>query len=98
MGADSVRISNVRDHARNDQHTHVMSLLKKQRALSAGLGPSSYAPITQAFAKPSDEEREKLRAKFDITYFVGVEIFCSRNIRVFVSWRLVTECRLARLM
>ena len=54
-GADLVRISNVRDHARNDQHTHAMSLLKKQRALSAGLVPSSYAPIAQAFAKPSDE-------------------------------------------
>ena len=50
-----------------------MSLLKKQRALSAGLGPSSYAPITQAFAKPSDEEREKLLAKFDIAYLVESE-------------------------
>ena len=97
-GADMVRISNVRDHARNDQHTHVMSLLKKQRALSSGLGPSSYAPIAQAFAKPSDEEKEKLRAKFDITYLVGVKIFRSRNICTFVSWRLITECRLARFM
>ena len=44
-GADSVRISNVRDHARNDQHTHAMALLKKQRSQAAGLGPSSYAPI-----------------------------------------------------
>ena len=88
-GADLVRISNVRDHAHNDQHTHAMSLLKKQRALSADLVPSSYAPIAQAFARPSDEEREKLRAKFDIAYFVGVEIFRSRNIRTFVSWRHV---------
>ena len=93
-----VRISNVRDHAHNDQHTHAMSLLKKQRALSADLVPSSYAPIAQDFARPSDEEREKLLAKFDIAYFVGVEIFRSRNIRTFVSWRLVTECQLARLM
>ena len=50
-----------------------MSLLNKQQALSAGLGPSSYAPIAQAFAKPSDEEREKFRAKFDIVYFVASE-------------------------
>ena len=78
--------------------THAMSLLKKQRALSADLVPSSYAPIAQAFARPSDEEREKLRAKFDIAYFVGVKIFRSRNIRTFVSWRLVTKCQLARLM
>ena len=90
-GADPVRISNVRDHANNDQHTHAMSLLKKQRALSIDLGPSSYAPIAQVFARPSDEEREKLRAKFDIAYFVGVEIFRSRNIHTFVSWRLVTS-------
>ena len=50
-----------------------MSLLKKQRALSAGLGPSSYARIARAFAKPSEEERDKLRAKFDIAYFVASE-------------------------
>ena len=97
-GADLVRISNVHDHAHNDQHTHAMSLLKNKRALSTGLVPSSYAPIAQAFAKPSDEEREKLRAKFDIAYFVGMKIFRSRNIRIFVSWRLVTECRLAHLV
>lgn len=73
IGADSVRISNVCDHAHNDHHTHAMSLLKKQRAVSAGLGPSSYAPIAQALAKPDDDEREKLRVKFDIAYFVASE-------------------------
>jgi len=70
-GADSVRISNVRDHAKNDQHTHAMALMKKQRA--AGLGPSTYVPIAQAFNKLSDDEREKLRVKFDIAYFVAIE-------------------------
>lgn len=59
VGADSVRISNIRVHARNDQHTHAMTLLKKKRAQSAGLGPLSYAPIAQAFSKLSDEERER---------------------------------------
>ena len=73
VGADSVRVSNVCDHAQNDQHTHAMSLLKKHRAESAGLGPSSYAPIAQAFNKLSDEEREKLRCKFDIAHFVATE-------------------------
>ena len=68
-----MRVSNVRDHAQNDQHTHAMSLLKKHRAKSAGLGPSSYAPIAQAFNKLSDEEREKLRCKFDIAHFVATE-------------------------
>ena len=73
VGADSLRVSNVRDHAQNDQHTHAMSLLKKQRAESAGLGPSSYAPIAQAFNKLSDEERDKLRVKFEIAHFVATE-------------------------
>ena len=38
MGADSFRSSNIKDHA------HAMLLLKKEHAVSAGLGPSSYAP------------------------------------------------------
>ena len=76
-GADLVRISNVRDHTHNDQQKHTMSLLKKLRTLYADFVPYSYAPIAQAIARPSDEEREKLRAKFDIAYFVGVEIFRS---------------------
>ena len=73
VGADSVRVSNVRDHAQNDQHTHAMCLLKKQHAICAGLGPSTYACIAQAFVKPSDDEREKLRVKFDIAYFLAKE-------------------------
>ena len=72
-GANSNRLSNVRDHAQNDQHTHAMSLMKKQRAQSAGLGPSSYAPIAQAFNKLSDDERATLRVKFDIAYFLATE-------------------------
>ena len=48
-GADSVCTSNVRDHFHNDQHSHAMSLLKKQRTEASGLGPASYAPITKAF-------------------------------------------------
>ena len=44
VGADSVRISNVRDHAKNDQHGHAMALLRKKKAmLGGGAGPSSYA-------------------------------------------------------
>ena len=46
-GADSVRTSNVRDHAHNDQHTHAMSLLKKERAEASGLAPASYAPMSR---------------------------------------------------
>ena len=47
--------------------------MKKQQSQSAGLGPSSYAPIAQAFNKLPDDEREKLRVKFDIAYFIAIE-------------------------
>ncbi len=49
IGADSIRASNVKDHAKNDQHTHAMMLLTKEKARAAGQGPSAYAPIIQAF-------------------------------------------------
>ena len=72
-GADSVRTSNVRDHAHNDQHTHAMSLLKKQRAEASGLGLASYAPITKAFNTLPEDERDRLKVKFDIAYFIATE-------------------------
>ena len=75
FGAYSLRIhvSSVRDHTKSDQHSHAMALLKKQRSQSAGLGPSTYAPIAQGFSKLSDDERKKLQVKFDISYFVATE-------------------------
>ena len=36
-GADSVRLSNVRDHAQCDQHTHAMHLLNKNSQSRMGL-------------------------------------------------------------
>ena len=57
-------LANVRDHARNDQRTHAMTLLKKQREQYAGLGPSSYAPIAQVLNRPSDDVTAQLRMKF----------------------------------
>ena len=33
VGADSVRTSNIRDHARADQHTHAMNLVKKEQTV-----------------------------------------------------------------
>ena len=73
VGADSVRVSNVRDQVQSDQHAHAMMLLKKQLAKSAGLPLSSYAPIAQAFNRLSDDERGKLQFKFDISHFVATE-------------------------
>ena len=68
-----MRISNVRDHTKSDQHSHAMELLKKQHLQSAGLGPSTYAPIAQSFSTLSDDERKRLQVKFDIAYFVATE-------------------------
>ena len=73
VGADSVRVSNVRDHAQNQQHLHAMSLLRKRNAEAAGLDPLSSTPIAKAFNNLPDEEREKLRVKFDIAHFVATE-------------------------
>ena len=36
VGADSVRSSNIRDHASADQHTHALNLLKKEQAEASG--------------------------------------------------------------
>ena len=45
IGAESLCTSNIRDHAKTDQHQHAMMLWKKQQATARGLGPSAYAPI-----------------------------------------------------
>ena len=56
--ADSVRTSNVRDHAQSDQHTHAMGLLHKEKAQFLGQNSASYTPIAQAFSQLPDGERE----------------------------------------
>jgi len=70
VGADSIRVSNVREHAQNKQHEHAMSLLRKRSTTSAGLDPlaSSASPIVRAFVTLSDEEKEKLRVKFTTSW------------------------------
>ena len=73
VGADSVRTSNIKEHARTDQHAHAMLLLKKEQSASAGLGPSSYAPIAKALSVLPDDSKAKLRVKFDIAHFVATE-------------------------
>ena len=65
--------SNVRDHVQSDQHAHAVMLLKKQHTKSAGLPPSSCAPLAQAFNRLSDYERGKLQFKFNIAHFVVIE-------------------------
>ena len=70
---------NVCDHARNDMHTHAMSLLKKQRTEASGLGPAAYAPIAKAFSNLPEKERVRQRRSL-----------LSRSIQRYVNWRLVS--------
>ena len=42
-----VHTNTIKDHTHTDQHTHAMLLLEKETLDSAGLGPSSYAPIAE---------------------------------------------------
>lgn len=73
VGADSIRTSNIRDHAHSEQHDHAMSLLKQASAKAEGKSCYSYAPIAMALSTLSSDEKERLRKKFDIAYFVARE-------------------------
>ena len=81
LGAESVHTSNIRDHAKADHHTHAMSLLKKKHARRSGSNPTSYAPIAMALYRISDAEKDQLRHKFDIVYFMAIENISFLNAR-----------------
>ena len=68
VGADSLRTSNICDHAKTIQHRTVMSLLEKEHAIARGVSPSTYVPIARAIEKIPVTESARLRRKFDITY------------------------------
>ena len=72
-GAESVHSSNIQDHARSDQHEHAMNLIKREQAIVSNAPTSSYAPIAQVLNTLSEGEREQLRRKFDIAYFLAIE-------------------------
>ena len=78
-GADSVRTTNVLDHAKSDQHVHAMNLLRREQARAQGASVATYAPIAQSLNSLSEDERRKLRAKFDIAYFVATEQLAYRK-------------------
>uniref|UniRef100_A0A1X7TRH9 DUF4371 domain-containing protein n=1 Tax=Amphimedon queenslandica TaxID=400682 RepID=A0A1X7TRH9_AMPQE len=72
-GAHSVRTTNIVDHAKSDQHLHAMNIPKKEAAKVQGASATSYAPIAQSLSCVSDSEREHLRRKFKIAYFIATE-------------------------
>ena len=72
-GADSIRTTNICDHAKSEQHLHTMNLERKCLAQSVDESPASYAPIAWALTVISPEEMERLRVKFDIAHFIAKE-------------------------
>ena len=72
VGAESVRTSNIRDHARSDQHLYAMSLHYKESLLSfANAGEPSSSNICTMLQTLSEDNMDRLRKKFDIAYFVA---------------------------
>ena len=50
-----------------------MTLLKKEQVQSKDLGVTFHTLIARALSKLPDNERMRLRHKFDIAYFVATE-------------------------
>ena len=71
-GAEFLRTSNIRNHAKADQHTHEMTLLKREHTRKSGSNSISYAPIPRALNRICDAEKDQVRHKFDITYFMAI--------------------------
>ena len=72
MGAESIQSSNIRDHAKADQHVTAVNLLKRECARLSGSDPSSYAPIVRALHQLQECDKSSDH-KFDIAYFTATE-------------------------
>ena len=70
-GADSIRTSNIKDHAQSQQHVNAMQLFSREHAKEKSI--SIHSPIVDSLHTLSDEDREALKRKFDIAYFVATE-------------------------
>lgn len=56
--ANTMKTSNLRDHAQSEQHIYAMALLTKEHAIARGEGSTSYAPIAKALTTfPEYEKR-----------------------------------------
>ena len=64
-----MRTSNIRDHARSDQHIHAMSIHCK---VAYGSSVSSELTIV-SMLQEIPEDTSKLRKKFEIAYFVATQ-------------------------
>ena len=55
-GAESVRNSNIRDHAQSDHHECAMNLLKREQTIGSNAPTSLYAPIAKALSTISENK------------------------------------------
>ena len=72
-GAESVCTSNIRDHASSEQQNHAMALLQREIAAATGQSSTSNAPIVVVLTSLCEDEKVRLRHKFDIAYWLAVE-------------------------
>ncbi len=72
-GADSLRTSNIRDHARSDQHVHALNLLRRESSRTQGQSFLQSTVIGKALSSLSESEKAKLRCKFDVAFFIAKE-------------------------
>ena len=72
-GADSLRTTNIRDHAHSYQHRNAMSFLQRENAALREESISSFAPIDAALNTLGDDERETLHRMFEIAYLLRKE-------------------------
>ena len=80
VGAEYVQNSNIQDHARYDHDIHAMNLLKREQVKASNAPTCLYTPIVQVVSKISDQEREHLCQKFDMTYFLAIKKLSFRKL------------------
>ena len=71
--ADSVHTSNICDHTSSKQHNHAMALLQRKAAAATGQSSTSNSPIIVALTSLSEDEKVRLRHKFDKVYWLAAE-------------------------
>ena len=78
-GADSVRTTNVPDHANSDQHVHAMNPHRREQPQAESVRVASYNTIVWSLNTMSEDEWRRLRAKFDIAYFLATKQLAYRQ-------------------
>ena len=73
-GSTNHKLSNVLDHARSDQHTRSMSLLRVEQAKATNTPITAYAPIAQSLLTMDKSLQERMDKKFDICYVLAISI------------------------